>query len=83
MRQRMVRIRDSDVLVGSHATLAADDERDHPRQVRLKRQDLKVEHEFGVFNKLRRNPRGLINWGRDPAVVAFSPLNTISTRGPW
>ena len=49
MRQRVMRIRNSDFGIGSIRLFAADHEGDHSREIGLEGQDLQVEHQLRVF----------------------------------
>src|SRR5262245_26866824 len=55
MTSWMVRVRDADLRIRAIVLFARELERDDARDIRLKSQNLKVEHELRVVAKLRRN----------------------------
>src|SRR5262249_15066709 len=70
MRQRVVRLGHADLRIRPRALLLADHERDHPRQVRLERQELQVEHDREViFEHGRCALRLLERWQLELALL--------------
>src|SRR5262249_49236498 len=55
MTDGMVRVRDADLRIGAIVLLARELECDDARNIRLKRQNLQVEHELRVIGELRRD----------------------------
>src|SRR5947209_7836942 len=70
MARWMVRVRHADIGISTIALFARKLEGDDARDVRLKRQNLKVEHELGMVGEGRRNAYGPVEVGclivRDP-----------------
>src|SRR5258705_10770062 len=60
----MVRIGNADLRISTIALLAGELESDDARDIRLKCQNLQVEHELGVIGKGRRDPYRPIQVGR-------------------
>ena len=60
MRQRMVRLVHANLRVYVRVLFAADHERDDPRQVALKRQELQVQHQPHVLFKTGRSALRLL-----------------------
>src|SRR5712691_9891089 len=71
----MVRVRDADVRIRAIALLARELECDDTRDIRLKGQNLQVEHEFRVVGERRGNPYRPIEVGR--LVVRYRLLRTL------
>src|SRR5438094_6504671 len=64
MTGRMVRVRDADLRIRTIALLARELECDDARDIRLKRENLEVEHELRVAGKRRRNSHRPLEIGR-------------------
>src|SRR5258705_3604993 len=64
MTGRMVRVRDADLRIRTIALLARELERNDARDIRLKGQNLQVEHELRVVGERRGNAHRPIEIGR-------------------
>src|SRR4051812_1358827 len=64
MADRMMRVRDADVGIGTIALLPRELERDDSRDIRLKGQNLEVEHELGVICERRGDAYWAFEIGR-------------------
>ena len=73
MRERVVRFGDANLRVGTRALLLANHERDHARQIGLKRQELQIEHQRQVIFEHRRYALRLLQ-RRHVGVVLFLGL---------
>ena len=75
VRQRMVRLDDPDLRVRAVTDLAADHERDDPRQVGLQRQDLQIEHQLGMLLERGRHAQRPFDRRQLPRILRRGLLN--------
>ena len=61
VRQRMVRLRHADLRIGPRALFLAEHERDHARQIGLKRQHLQIQHQRQMIFEDRRRALRLLH----------------------